>query len=186
MMAAGRLLNFLNVFLCHHNVQCIIIFINAVPFIKQKLEYKSPGCNPDNWKYGRWKYNGEYNKQLPFPRLIQTEYIAYSLVIADDWMIIMSTKLTELVQSSIFAHKWHKVSVELGLTRRGLSTEAKNIKYRFEKVLLIWVFVMFVLMYYTPTETKNETVFRNINLCLSLLGCVIMSWSHVLQKVTTF
>lgn len=50
MMAAGRLLNFLNVFLCHHNVQCIIIFINAVPFIKQKLEYKSPRCNPDNWK----------------------------------------------------------------------------------------------------------------------------------------
>lgn len=50
MMAAGRLLNFLNVFLCHHNAQCIIIFINAVPFIKQKLEYKSPRCNPDNWK----------------------------------------------------------------------------------------------------------------------------------------
>lgn len=73
-------------------------------------------------------------------------------------MIIMSTKLTELVQSSIFAHKWHKVSVELRLTRRGLSTEAKNIKYRFEKVLLIWVFVMFVLMYYTPTETKNESL----------------------------
>lgn len=50
MMAAGRLLNFLNVFLCHHNVQCIIIIRNAVPFIKQKLEYKSPRCNPDNWK----------------------------------------------------------------------------------------------------------------------------------------
>lgn len=50
----------------------------------------------------------------------------------------------------------------------------------FRKSFYFRAFVVFVLMYYSPIETKNEYVFSNINLCLSLLGCVIMSWSHVL------
>lgn len=72
------------------------------------------------------------------------------------------------------------MSVELGFIRRGLLIEVKNIKYRFEKVFLIWVFVMFVLMYYIFIEIKNEIVIRNINFCLFFLGCVIMSWFYVL------